>query len=91
MGLIRSLITLVVVGFLVIVGATVPLGDKTFFGHVRQIWSAEETQDLVEAVKEKSGPMVERVKRGVEAGVREAKETPDPKATPEAENSDPAL
>lgn len=74
MGLIKSLITLALLASLVYCGATVPLGDRTFFGHVERIWHSEETQELVKGVREKSGPVLDRLKRGVEAGVREASE-----------------
>jgi len=71
-GLVRTLITLAVLGALTWCGATVPLGSRTFFGHVKNIWAAEETKELVDGVKETSGPVVDRVKRGVEAGLAEA-------------------
>jgi len=71
MGLIRSLFSLALLSAFLIVGFTVPLGHRTLFGHVANIWSADETQELVEGVKESSGPLVERVKRGVEAGLAE--------------------
>lgn len=72
MGFIRSLIGLVILLTLVVCGATVKLGDRTFFGHVRRIWKSDETQEMVKGVKEKSGPVVDKVKRGVKAGVKEA-------------------
>jgi hypothetical protein len=72
MALIRSLIFLAVVGGLVFCGATVPLGNHTFFGHVSRIWKAPETREMVDGVKETSKPVVEKVKRGIEAGYREA-------------------
>ena len=71
MGLIRALVTVVVLGGLVYCGATVELGSKTFFQHVAAIWQSNETQELVDGVKDKGGPLVEKVKRGVEAGVDE--------------------
>lgn len=70
-GLIRSLITLAILGSLVYCGAKVELGERTFFGHVSQIWSSEETQDLVEGVKEKGEPVLDTIERGVKAGYRE--------------------
>jgi hypothetical protein len=69
--LIRSLIMLALICSLVVCGATVELGDRTFFGHVKRIWESEETQGLVEGVKEKSGPVLKRVKRGVEAATED--------------------
>jgi hypothetical protein len=50
-------------------GATVKLGNRTFFGHVRAIWATEEAQDLKNGVKQKTGPAVDRVKKGVKAGI----------------------
>jgi hypothetical protein len=72
--LIRSLIMLAFLCGLVVCGATVELGDRTFFGHIQRIWKSEEAQGLVEGVKKESGPMLKRVKRGVEAGVEAATE-----------------
>ena len=59
--------------------ATVKLGKRTFFGHVRRIWSSDETQELVDGVKEKSVPVVDKLGRGVKAGYREMnrEDTPD--------------
>ena len=71
MQLIRSLITLALIGGFVVCGATVPLGDRTLFGHIQKIWQSEEAQGLVDGVKEKSGPVFERIKRGVEAATED--------------------
>jgi hypothetical protein len=64
----KLLVALIIGGLLAYCGATVKLGNKTFFGHVRAIWHSEEVQELEQGVKEKAGPAAERVKRGVEAG-----------------------
>ena len=64
----RLLITLALIVAFAFFGATVKLGKYTLFGHVRRIWHTEEVQDLKNGVEEKTGPAVERVKRGVEAG-----------------------
>ena len=69
MGLIRSILSLAFLAVFLFVGATVPIGSRTLFGHVANIWSSDEAQELVEGVKESSGPMVDRVKRGVKAGL----------------------
>ena len=37
--MIRFAFTLLIVGVLVFLGATVKLGKRTFFGHVSAIWS----------------------------------------------------
>lgn len=69
----RFLVFLLIAGGLAFCGATVPLGKKTFFGHVRAIWATDEMKDLKDGVK----PGVERVKRGVKAGVEAAKGSDD--------------
>lgn len=68
---IRLLIWLGVLGAIVYFGATVHLGKYTLFGHLRRIWHSKETQDMVEGTKEKAGPALDRLKRGVKAGVDE--------------------
>ena len=70
--MIRFLITVLVVGFLVFLGSTVKLGKRTFFGHVSAIWSTQEAKDMREGVSDKAGPVVDKLERGVKAGVREA-------------------
>jgi hypothetical protein len=82
----RTIVWIVVLAVLVYVGATVKLGERTFFGHIKNIWSSDETQDMVKGIKESSGPMVERVQRGVKAGLDEARRLDDaglPDAGPE--------
>jgi hypothetical protein len=73
MGLLRSLVTLAVLVAFVLLGITVPLGSRTLFGHLKNIVSSDETQELVDGVRSASGPAVERVRRGVNAGIEEAK------------------
>ena len=70
--MIRLLVVFVVLCTLAYCGATVKLGKRTFFGHVSAIWKTDEAQDMKEGVKEKAGPAAEKLKRGVEAGYREA-------------------
>jgi hypothetical protein len=55
-------------------GATVKLGKRTFFGHVRAIWHTEEMEDLKDGVKETAGPTMHKIERGVSAGVKAMKE-----------------
>lgn len=71
--MIRFLIFLLIAGALAYCGATVKLGKRTFFGHVQAIWKTEEVQEMKDGIKEKAGPTVDRVKRGVEKGIDEAK------------------
>ncbi len=82
MRIMRTLVTVVVLGTLVYVGTTIQFGDRTLFGHFAKIWASEETQNMVKGVKEKSAPILERVKRGVEAGVNEANKTHPPAEAP---------
>ncbi len=69
MGLIRSTLSMAFLGLFIVVGLTIPIGQRTLFGHVSNIWASDEAQELVEGVKDSSGPLVDRVKRGVEAGL----------------------
>jgi hypothetical protein len=71
-AVIRFLFTMVIVVTLVVVGATVKLGKRTFFGHVAAIWKTDEAQDMKEGIKEKAAPAAEKLERGVKAGYREA-------------------
>jgi hypothetical protein len=71
----RTILSLLLIVALLFIGATVKLGSRTFFGHVKNIWSTDETQEMVEGIKETSGPMVDRVQRGVKAGLEEARRT----------------
>jgi hypothetical protein len=69
---IKLLIYLALAAGLAYCGATVKLGKRTFFGHIRAIWATEEVQDLKNGVEDKAGPAVDRVKRGVKAGLSSA-------------------
>ena len=70
--MIRLLVFLLLAGALAYCGATVKLGKHTFFGHVQAIWDTEQVQDLKQGVQEKAGPTVDKVKRGVKAGLEAA-------------------
>jgi hypothetical protein len=72
--MIRSLVFLALALGLAYCGATVPLGNRTFFGHVKAIWATDEAKDLKHGVKEKAGPAADRVKRGIEKGYEAATE-----------------
>ncbi|MBI4508603.1 MAG: hypothetical protein HY698_03130 [Deltaproteobacteria bacterium] len=56
-------------------GSTAKLGNHTLFGHFRRIWSTEETQDLIQGTREATAPALDRVKRGVKVGLKEAART----------------
>jgi len=70
--MIRFLLYLAIAVGLVYVATTVPLGKRTFVGHVRAIWHTDEVQELKQGVKDKAGPAVDRLERGVKAGYKAA-------------------
>jgi hypothetical protein len=72
--MIRFLLYLALAAGLTYCGATVKLGKRTLFGHIRAIWATEEVQDLAHGVEEQAGPAVDRVKRGFKAGIKAAKD-----------------
>ena len=80
--MLRWLVTLVVLGTIIFIGATVPMGKRTFFGHVRAIWKTDEAKDMREGVGEKTAPVVDKLKRGAEAGYREATKDEDARPAP---------
>ena len=67
--------TSLVLGFIWF-GTSVILGKHTLFDHLSRIWRAHETRDLVDGTKERAEPAIERVKRGVAAGVKEVRGAP---------------
>jgi len=71
---IKLIIYLLIGGALAFCGATVKLGDYTFFGHVRRIWHTDEVQDLKHGVEDKAGPTVDKLKRGGEAAYKAMKD-----------------
>ncbi|MCX5747858.1 MAG: hypothetical protein NT062_35790 [Proteobacteria bacterium] len=70
--MIRWLIILGVCCVLAFLGSTVPIGKKTFFGHIRAIWTSSEMTDMKDGIEEKAGPAAEKIKRGVKKGLDEA-------------------
>ena len=70
--MIRLLVFLALAAGFVWFGSSVQVGKRTLFGHVRAIWATEEVQDLKHGVEEKAAPAVDRVKRGVKAGIEAA-------------------
>ncbi len=69
--LIRFLVWVALLCGFVWFGATVPLGNHTFFGHLKAIWHSKETQDMVKGAEETARPAADKVKRAVEAGAKE--------------------
>ena len=72
--MIRLLVLLAFAGALAFCGATVKLGNRTFFGHVRAIWATDEAQDLKQGVKESAAPAAKKLKKGIEAGYNAMKD-----------------
>lgn len=70
--MLRFLVYLVIAIGLFYVATQVPIGRRTLVGHVRAIWHTEEVQELKDGVKEKAGPAVDRLERGVKAGYHAA-------------------
>jgi len=65
----KLLLTLAIIGALAFCGATVPLGSKTFFGHVKAIWASKEVGELKEGVKDKAEPAMKKGEKFVEGGI----------------------
>ena len=70
--MIKLIVYLAIIVAIVWFSVTVKLGTKTLVEHVRAIWHTSEVQDLKHGVEEKAGPAVDRVKRGVKAGIEAA-------------------
>ncbi|MBA2539530.1 MAG: hypothetical protein H0V17_07845 [Deltaproteobacteria bacterium] len=67
--MIRGLFILGICVALAFCAATVPLGKKTFFGHVKAIWSSEPMSDLKDGVKDTAGPATDKAKEFVKGGI----------------------
>ena len=66
--MLRFIVYLAIAIGLVYFATTVQLGKRTLVGHVRAIWHTEQVQELKEGVKEKAGPAVDKLGRGMKAG-----------------------
>jgi hypothetical protein len=78
--MLRFIVYLAIAICIVYFATTVPLGKHTLVGHVRAIWHTEQVQDFKEGVKEKAGPAVDRLGKGMKAGYHAA--TNDGSAAP---------
>ena len=79
--MIRFLVYLAVIVGLAYFATSVPLGKRTLVGHVRAIWHTEEVQELKQGVKDKAGPAVDRLERGVRAGYKAATDEHAPRGS----------
>jgi hypothetical protein len=70
--MLRFLVYLAIAVAIAYFATTVQLGRRTLVGHIRAIWQTEEVRELKDGVKEKAAPAVDRLERGVKAGVKEA-------------------
>ena len=89
--MIRTLVYLALIGGFIFIGATVPLGKRTLFGHIQAIWNTDEAKDMRDGISEKAAPVVDKVKRGMEAGVKEASKPNPPNATADASPAEAPL
>jgi hypothetical protein len=71
-SLLKFLVFLTLIAAFLWFGTHVKMGQYTLFGHLGRIWNTPEAQDLVKGVRDGSGPAIDKMKRGVKAGVDEA-------------------
>jgi hypothetical protein len=79
--LIKLFIGLLGLGAFVWLGLTVPLGEKTLFGHLSAIGQSKESQQLVRGTKEKVGDIKKRL--GGQEETTAAKPADKPAAEPQ--------
>jgi hypothetical protein len=60
MRLVRLLITLAILGGVAYFSVTVPLGQKTLWGHIKAVAGSRESKALVDGVKEKAERVLTR-------------------------------
>jgi hypothetical protein len=62
-GLMRLLISLACLAVFVWFAVTVPLGNRTLWGHLRAIAGSEEAKDLAKGTKEEAEKVARKVER----------------------------
>jgi hypothetical protein len=62
-GLVRFLISLVMLAAFVWFAVTVPLGKRTLWGHVHAIFATQEAKDLADGTKEEAEKVARQVKK----------------------------
>jgi hypothetical protein len=62
--LLKFLIGMVALGAFAWFGLTVPLGDRTLYGHITAIGHSKESRELVRGTKEKVGDLKRRIAGG---------------------------
>jgi hypothetical protein len=63
--LIRLLLSLAMLAGIVWFAVNVPLGKRTFWGHLRAIFSTPEAKDLAEGTKEEAQKVADKVRQGL--------------------------
>lgn len=66
--MIRFVLTAAFIAVFIWFGYTVNLGKRTLFGHISNIWSSDEAQEMREDVKKKTEPIIDKAKNGAERG-----------------------
>jgi type IV secretory pathway VirB10-like protein len=62
-GLVRFVISLVMLAAFVWFAVTVPLGKRTLWGHVHAIFATQEAKDLADGTKEEAEKVAQKVKQ----------------------------
>ena len=85
-GLVRFVISVVMLFAFVWFAVTVPLGKRTLWGHLHAIFATQEAQDLAEGTKEEA----EKVARKVKQELHRDDMAPPPTAPPATARPAPA-
>jgi hypothetical protein len=85
--LIKLFIGVVSLGAFVWWGLTVPLGERTLFGHLSAIGQSRESQDLVRGTKQKVGDLKKRIAGDEPAKVAKVDKTDKVEKTDKAEGA----
>lgn len=80
--LLRGLLFLSLLAALAVAALTVPLGEKTLWEHLRAIARTEESQELVEGVRETAKEVLRHDDQGEPSRPSREPERPEAEATP---------
>jgi hypothetical protein len=64
-GLVRFLVSLVMLAAFVWFAVTVPLGKRTLWGHVHAIFATQEAKDLADGTKQEAEKVARKVKEAL--------------------------
>lgn len=81
--LIKLFIGLLGLGAFAWLGLTIPLGQKTLFGHLSAIGQSKESQQLVEGTKQKVGDIKKRISGDEAIAAKPAKPAEEPRTEPQ--------